>query len=132
MNNVNLIGNLGQDPDVKYFENDNCVAQFNLAVKAFRNGEKTVDWIPCKVWGKSASVVAQCCRKGSKVGIEGGAIKKEEWIDKTTGEKRSRMFVNSNRIELLDSKQQDSGQARPPAPQPQSVPAGSMYEEMPF
>lgn len=126
MNNVNLVGNLGQDPSVRFFENENCLAEFTLAVNAFRNGEKTVDWIPCKLWGKAAKVVGEHCRKGSKIAIEGGSLKIESWQDRETGATRKKMFVNGNRVELLGSKQSgDDSQPRPPAPQSQPVPAYS-------
>ncbi len=125
MNNVNLLGRLGQDPELRYFESGSCRASFSLAVddRVKRNGQwvKQPIWVSCEAWGKLASdVIAQYCRKGSQVAVS-GKLKVESWQDKNTGANRQRMLVNVQNLHMTGSKD-GQGQPRPPAPQGQSVP----------
>lgn len=83
MNNVNLIGRLTKDPELRYLANGNntAVATFTLAVdrnlskdkreEAVRKGQATADFIKCKAWGKTAETVANYLAKGKLVGITG-------------------------------------------------------------
>lgn len=113
MNNINLIGRLGGDPEVKYFESGTNVAKFSIAVdRPQRNGEKGSDWFACECWGKTAEVVGNYCRKGKQVGVT-GRVEFEYWNDKNTGEKRSKPVVKVDRLDLLS----DSGGAIEGQPQ---------------
>ena len=74
MNNVNLVGRLVRDPEVRYGQNESVsVAKFSLAVerKWKRDGEPTVDFINCTVFGKSAEFTEKYFRKGMRVAITG-------------------------------------------------------------
>src|SRR5699024_9308657 len=74
MNNVQLIGRMTKDVELKYTQNGNAVATFTLAVnRPFRNhqGNQDADFIRCQVWRKPAENTAQYCRKGSQVGVPG-------------------------------------------------------------
>ena len=104
MNCITLIGYLGQDPDIKYFESGTNVAKFSIAVRRSpRNGEKQdTDWFTCECWSKMAEVVASYCHKGKQVAVQ-GRIEFDHWVDKTTGEKRSKPVVKIERLELLGS-----------------------------
>ena len=74
MNNVSLLGRLVRDPEVRYGQNESVsVAKFSLAVerKWKRDGEPTVDFINCTVFGKSAEFTEKYFRKGMRVAITG-------------------------------------------------------------
>lgn len=83
MNNVNLIGRLTKDPELKYLANGNgtAVATFTLAVdrnlskdkreEAVRKGQATADFILCKAWGKTAETVTNYVTKGKMIGVNG-------------------------------------------------------------
>lgn len=74
MNNVSLVGRLVRDPEVRYGQNESVsVAKFSLAVERHfkRDGEPTVDFINCTVFGKSAEFTEKYFRKGMRVAITG-------------------------------------------------------------
>ena len=74
MNNVSLVGRLVRDPEVRYGQNESVsVAKFSLAVerKWKRDGEPTVEFINCTVFGKSAEFTEKYFRKGMRVAITG-------------------------------------------------------------
>lgn len=74
MNNVSLVGRLVRDPEVKYGQNESVsVAKFSLAVERRfkRDGDPTVDFINCTVFGKSAEFTEKYFRKGMRVAITG-------------------------------------------------------------
>lgn len=125
MNNVNLIGRLGSDPEVRYFESGTAVASFNVALD--RGKDKTTGeakppvWVPIKVWGKSAQNAADLLHKGDKVGIS-GRLEVEEWTTKND-EKRSKVVVVANRFDLCAT-------ATAKAPHGHSLEVGG--DEMPF
>ena len=74
MNNVSLVGRLVRDPEVRYGQNESVsVAKFSLAVERRfkRDGDPTVDFINCTVFGKSAEFTKKYFRKGMRVAITG-------------------------------------------------------------
>ena len=75
-NKVQLIGNLGQNPEVKELNGGKKVAKFSLATnETYRNkaGEKITDtqWHNLVAWGKTAEVIEKYLKKGSEVAVEG-------------------------------------------------------------
>ena len=75
-NQVQLIGHLGRDPEVKYFSNDKIVAKFPMATsEIYRNeeGVKTTEtqWHNIVIWGKLAKVAEQYLQKGMQIAIKG-------------------------------------------------------------
>ena len=78
-NSVQLIGRLGNDPEVRTFENEKKMASFSLATnESYYNGkgEKVEDtqWHNIVVWGKKAQVVESYLKKGSEIALEGKLI----------------------------------------------------------
>lgn len=95
-------GNLGQDPEIKYTPSGTALANFSLAVSeryTTQGGEKREEthWIPCVCWGRTAELLGEYCKKGSSVFLQ-GRLKVEEWTDKDTQKKRSKMVVNVDRL----------------------------------
>jgi single-strand DNA-binding protein len=92
VNKVILVGNLGADPEVKYLEGDNVVANFSLATTESyknRNGERVeqTEWHDLEVWGPQAKIVEQYLRKGSQLYVE-GKIRTEKWTDENNQPRR--------------------------------------------
>ena len=126
MNNITLVGRAGRDPEVRYFESGTMVANFTLAVNAYKKDEAP-DWFNLTIWGKQAQVAADYVHKGSQIAVS-GRMTSEKWTDRTTGEEKSKPVVVVERITLLGSKNDsaDSGgeQAAPaPAPAPAAASA---------
>tara|TARA_Y100001968_G_scaffold326763_1_gene370474 strand:+ start:542 stop:934 length:393 start_codon:yes stop_codon:yes gene_type:complete len=105
LNSVTLVGRVGRDPDVRYFESGTVVANFTMAVNR-RNRDDEPDWFNIEIWGKQAQVAADYVKKGSLIGIS-GSFKLDSWKDRNTGEDRSKPVVRADRLELLGSKKEN-------------------------
>ncbi len=129
-NKVILVGNLTRDPEMRYTPKGTAVCQVGLAVnRVWTNeaGEKKeeVTFIDLTSFGRTAEVIAQYLRKGSPALFE-GRLRLEQWDDKQTGAKRSKLSVVIESMQLLGSKPADDGggapQQRAAAPQGRSFP----------
>lgn len=103
LNVVNLVGRVGGDPDVKYFESGSVKCNLTLAVNRRSRNNEQPDWFNLELWGKTAEVAANYVRKGSLIGIQ-GALKIETWEDRSTGANRSKPIIKVERLDLLGSK----------------------------
>lgn len=110
MNSVILIGNLGQDPEMKYFGSGSKVTKFSLALRGYSKKEEkeVTDWVSCEAWGKTAELIGEYCKKGHKLAVE-GSLKTQKWED-NDGNKKSKTFVLVSRVEFLTSKNSDQTQ----------------------
>ena len=121
MNHISLVGNLGQDPEMKYFDSGSKVTKFSLALRGYNKKEdkETTDWVSCEAWEKTAELIGEYCKKGHKLAIE-GSLKTQKWED-GEGNKRSRTFVLVSRVEFLTSKKQTE--------QPEGLPAETKQQQ---
>jgi single-strand DNA-binding protein len=103
LNSVTLVGRVGKEPEVKYFESGSVVCRFTLAVKRRKKDSDEPDWFDLEVWGQPAQIAADYVRKGSLIGVS-GALKFDYWQDKTTGISRSKPLIRVDRLDLLGSK----------------------------
>ncbi len=99
-NRVQLIGNLGNEPQLKII-NNNKLTELAVAVnefKRYRNGEtrKRTHWHKVIVWGKLAEQVQQLTKKGTKVLVQ-GKLDTRSYIDKH-GRKRTNTLIVANEI----------------------------------
>jgi single-strand DNA-binding protein len=106
-NKVQLIGNVGQLPEVKTLDNGRKVANITLATnETYINakGEKITNtqWHTLVAWGKSAEIVENYVKKGDEIAVE-GKIQYETYDDKE-GNKRYSTKININDILMLGSK----------------------------
>jgi len=106
-NKVQLIGNLGQDPDVKSIESGRKVANLSIATnETYKNakGEKVTEtqWHNVVAWGKTAEIIEKYLKKGSEVAVEGRLVNRN-YLDKQ-GVKKYITEVLVNEILLLGSK----------------------------
>jgi single-strand DNA-binding protein len=112
LNIVTLVGRVGGDPDVKYFESGSVKCSLTLAVKRQTSQSDEPDWFNLELWGKTAEVAANYVRKGGLIGVK-GSLKIETWIDKQTGGNRSRPMIRVDKLELLGSKRDSEGGQAP-------------------
>ena len=108
MNKVVLIGNLTRDIELLYTQSGYCVGNTGIAVtRKFKNarGETAEEtcFIDVKFFGRTAEIVNQYLRKGSKLAVE-GRLKLEQWQDQS-GQNRSKHVVEVESLEMLGSNQ---------------------------
>src|ERR1044071_1263414 len=106
-NKVILVGNLTRDPALRYTPKGTAVAKIGLAVnRTWRNeaGEtkEEVTFVDVDVFGRTAENVGQYMRKGRPILIE-GRLRLDQWDDKQTGQKRSRLGVVAETVQFLGS-----------------------------
>ena len=87
MNTCNFTGRLTKDPELKTTQSNKKCLNFCIAVDGIKDkdGNTTADFIDCVAWNKSAEIIAQYARKGSKLGISG---RLHTTINEVNGEKR--------------------------------------------
>lgn len=103
LNAVTLVGRVGSDPDVKFFESGKVVCNIPLAVDRRSRNSDQPDWFNLELWGNTAKIAADYVRKGSLIGVT-GSLKFEYWQDRSSGANRSKPVIRVDRLELLGSK----------------------------
>ena len=119
VNKVILIGNLGRDPEIRYTQAGEPIANFSLATSekwTGKDGQKQerTEWHRVEVFGKSAQVVRDYLSKGRSVYVE-GQIRYEDWTDKDGNKRNStriRVSGPNSRIVLLGSRGDGAGGGR--------------------
>ncbi|MNR82392.1 Single-stranded DNA-binding protein ssb [compost metagenome] len=101
LNSVVLVGRVGQDPDIKFFETGRVKTTFSLAVNRPTKDRET-DWFRIELWGKQAEVARDYVRKGSLIGIE-GRLEFSRWTD-AQGQKHEMPIIAASNLRLLGSK----------------------------
>jgi single-strand DNA-binding protein len=152
-NKVYLIGNLTRDPELRVTPKGTAICQFGIAVNrqfkdesgAMRDDTTFVD---IEAWGKQGETISKYCTKGRPLFVE-GRLKLDQWEDKTSGQKRSRLKVVLEGFQFLGGGQRDGApgagggefdQAPSPerhAPPPRAsgakpAPAEDLDEDVPF
>ncbi|WP_428385570.1 single-stranded DNA-binding protein [Nevskia ramosa] len=155
VNKVILIGNLGKDPEVKYFPNGDAFCNLTLATSESWNdkasGEKKekTEWHNVVFTRKLAEIAGQYLKKGAKVYVE-GSLRTRKWQDKE-GQDRYTTEILVNDMQMLDGRSGGGGggmsdddysqspptRTSPPArssapsraPQPQAAPAAEHFED---
>lgn len=108
VNVVILAGRLTRDPEQKYTPNGTGVAKFGLAIGRKFKGkdgqmQEETTFVDVDAWGKQSEAIAQYCKKGSPVLVQ-GSLRSDSWEDKATGQKRSKLLVNADRVQFLGTK----------------------------
>lgn len=113
-NKVILLGNLTRDPQVKYTPSGTAVAEIGLAVNRYWFDKQTnsrreeTTFVDVTLWSRDAEVAGEYLAKGRPVLIE-GRLQLDTWDDKTTGQKRSKLRVVGERMQLLGSRGDSGG-----------------------
>ncbi|HIG81683.1 MAG TPA: single-stranded DNA-binding protein [Verrucomicrobiales bacterium] len=106
-NKVILMGNLTRDPEVKYTSGGTAIAKLGMAINRTwtnKEGQKQEEttFVDVDAFGRQAEVIGQYLKKGRPVMIE-GRLKLDQWDDKQTGQKRSKLGVTLEGFQFLDS-----------------------------
>lgn len=110
-NSVQIIGNLTRDPEVKFTPKGTAVAELGIAVNrtwkddAGTKREETT-FIDVELWGRQAEVAGECLKKGNPVFIQ-GRLSMDQWEDKATSQKRTKLKVTGEQMQLLVGKAQE-------------------------
>lgn len=106
INSVVLVGRVGQDPEMKYFESGKVKTTFSIAVdKRTKTKDAPPDWFNIELWDKSAEIAGEWVKKGKLVAIE-GRLDISSWTD-NDGNKRERYFIRGNELRLLGKKNEE-------------------------
>ena len=113
LNRVMLMGNLTRDPEIKYTPKGTAIANFGIAINRVftpEGGEKReeVTFIDLEAWGRTAEVIGEYFKKGKPIYVE-GRLKLDQWDDKTTGKKMSKLRVVVESFEFLGSREGGPG-----------------------
>lgn len=114
LNKVFLMGNLTREPELRYTPGSNfAVCEFGLAVnRRFMqaNGQEKDEtcFLDIVVWGKQAETCQRYLQKGSSVFIEGRLLY-DQWVERDTQKKRSRIRITAERVQFLSSTKRDDG-----------------------
>lgn len=107
INTVTIVGNLGQDPEIRFTPNAVPIANFTVAVNEVYKGKdgqkvKKTHWFRVTAFQRLAEIVGEYCTKGSKVGIR-GQLQQRTWQD-SEGGNHSLVEIRARELELLSGK----------------------------
>ena len=105
MNTAVLVGRVGRDAEIRYFESGKVKANFSIAVNRWdpKTKSEVADWFNIDVWDKLAEFAGEYIKKGVQVVVD-GRIGQNKWTDKVTGNDRENFSIIANSIRLLGSK----------------------------
>ena len=142
LNKVLLLGNVTRDPEIRYTPKGSAVCDLGIAVNrnyTTDSGEKReeVTFVDVTLWGRTAEVAGEYLKKGRPVFIE-GRLQMDTWDDKQTGQKRTRLRVVAENMQLLGGRPPSgatdtTGESRQTSAPPKSSAAAEPDEdEIPF
>lgn len=146
VNKAIIVGNVGQDPEVRYMPSGSAVAEVSVATseqwKDKQSGEKQerTEWHRVTFFGRLAEIVGEYVRKGSQIYVE-GSIRTEKWQDKQ-GQDRYTTKIIANEMQMLGGRtggsagfSQDMPSQAPSQSAPAAAPAGASADfddDIPF
>ena len=100
-----MVGRVGRDAEIRYFESGKVKATFSIAVNRWdaKTKSEVADWFNVDVWDKQAEFAGEYVKKGIQVAVD-GRIATNKWTDKATGSDREVFMIIANTIRLLGSK----------------------------
>jgi len=113
LNKVFLIGNLTRDPELRMTPKGTAICQFGIAVNRQFKDESgatrdETTFVDIEAWGKQGELVAKYLTKGSLAMVE-GRLKFDQWEDKTSGQKRSKLKVVLDNVQFLSTRGSGTG-----------------------
>jgi single-strand DNA-binding protein len=103
LNNVNIIGRLTKDPELKYIQTGTSICNFSIANNYKYKDKETVSYFDCVAFGKLGELISKYMGKGSKAALT-GRLTQEKW-EAQDGTKRSAIKFIVNECQFLDTKQ---------------------------
>ena len=113
-NKVILMGNLTRDPEVRYTSGGTAVADLSLAInhsytdKRSNERKDETTFVDVTVWGRTAEIAGEYLAKGRSVLIE-GRLQQDKWEDKETGQKRSKLKVVADSMQMVGGREGGGG-----------------------
>ena len=146
-NRVILMGNVVADPEVRYTSGGTAVTDLRMAVnrywfdKTANERKEETTFLDVTLWGRTAEIAGEYLGKGRPVLVE-GRLQMDQWEDRESGQKRSKLKVIGESMQLLGGRDGgggaprsgsgESGFDRPAAPdQSAADPAASFYDSPP-
>jgi len=135
MAKIQIIGNVGRDPEMRMTPQGRPVCDFSVAVNRVSNsgGERSeqTDWYRVSCWGKQAETAQQIIQKGRLVYVE-GRLQNRPWTDRE-GKERTSLEIIANNFQVLDSRRDRDAGMGGEAPQ-QARAEGEKFDpdEIPF
>ena len=134
-NRVILLGNLGQDPELRHTANQVAVGNLSIATTDYRKGsdgekQEFTEWSRVVVWNKTAENCAKFLKKGSSVLVE-GRLQTRSYEDKE-GVKRYVTEVVASSVTFVGKKDNANGSTDTSAPAPQQQPGDELLNDIPF
>jgi len=126
LNKVLIMGNLTRDVELRYTTTGSAVARLGMALnRRYRTAQgedrEEVCFVDVDVWGRQAETCHQYLRKGAPAFVE-GRLRLDQWEDRQSGQKRSRLLVHAERVQFLGAPRggefadQSEGGGHAPAP----------------
>ncbi len=112
-NKVILMGNLTRDPEVRYTSSGTAIAKLGMAINRYwrnQDGQQQEEttFVDVDAFGRQAETIGQYLKKGRPIMVE-GRLKLDQWDDKQTGQKRSKLGVTLENFQFLDSRGEGGG-----------------------
>lgn len=146
LNKALIMGNITRDPELRVTPKGTPICQFGVAVNRkfkLESGEsrEEVTFLDVEAWGKQGETIAKYCTKGDPIYVE-GRLRLDQWEDKDTKEKRSKIKIVLEQFQFLASakggKQGEQAEQAPdrtgpakPAPKP-AASGDAVEEDVPF
>ena len=133
INKVIIVGNLGNDPEIRTMPNGEQVANITVATSESWTDKNTgerkeqVEWHRAVLYRRLAEIAAQYLRKGSQVYIE-GRLKTRKWQD-NNGQDRHSTEIQCDNLQMLGGRNQDAAQNQPPKQQDKQQKAQSKSQQ---
>jgi single-strand DNA-binding protein len=113
-NKVILMGNLTRDPEIRHTQGGMAVCSASIAVnEKFKDGQgewqERSTFVDVTIWGKRGEAFAKYHKKGASAFIE-GKLRLDQWEDKQSGQKRSKLFVVGDNWEFVGGGRESGGQ----------------------
>lgn len=145
LNQVNLIGRVGRDPELKYLQSGEAVTAVSLATserwKDKNSGEmkELTEWHRCTFFGKLAETVGSYVKKGSLLYVR-GSIRSRKFTPQGGGEEKTIYEIKGEQMQMIGPRQDGGGSSPAPAPaaRPAAAPrqapkgGGDMDDDIPF
>lgn len=126
MNEVNIIGRLGQDPELRYTQSGKAVVRMSIAVNDRYGQNERTYWFPVISWNGLGETVSNYLRKGSRVAVSGRLVSRS--YETGDGIRRTVTEIIANSVDFLDPRP-----ANGEAPTPEGNPSSDeLYDEIPF
>lgn len=130
MNNLNAVGNVGSDAEVRFTKEGTAIANFSFALSSGYGDKKKTTWLRCSIIGKRGETLAPMLLKGTQIALT-GEISLNEYVAKD-GTNKSSIELLVNNVTLLGKKEPSAPKEASKANGYQDQPLDEMDSDIPF